>query len=60
MEELKEIEHRIEEAETLEDVNRITDDLERIVWGDVSIDEAKEIDRLFQLLHKKTLTVKVS
>jgi len=60
MKALDEIKQRIEEAETLEEVNRITDDLERIVWGDVSIDEAKEIDHLFQLLHKKTLTVKVS
>ena len=60
MERLDEIEKRIEEAKTLADVNRILDDLEKIVRGEVSIEEALRIDELMEKLHKKTLAVKVA
>ncbi len=60
MTKLHEIEKRIEKAETLAEVNRILDDIEKIVRGEVSIEEALRIDKLMEKLHKKTLTVKVA
>ena len=60
MTKLHEIEKRIEKAETLADVNRILDDIEKIVRGEVSIEEAWRIDELMEKLRKKTLTVKVA
>ena len=60
MTKLQEIEERIEKAKTLADVNRILDDIEKIVRGEVSIEEAWRIDELMEKLRKKTLTVKVA
>ena len=60
MKNLDVIEKRIEKAKTLAEVNKILDDLEKIVRGEVSIDEAWRIDEMMEKLRKKTLTVKVA
>jgi len=53
------IKERIEDAETLKDIDKIIEEIHKIVLSEVSLDEAMQIDDLLSVVRKKALSVKV-
>ncbi len=58
MDKLDYLEGRIEEAKTLQEMNRIIAEIQEIVFEGVSIEDAKRIDDLMAVVRKKILTVR--
>lgn len=57
---IKEIKRKIDEAETLIEINKILDKIEQIWKQDLTMAEAIELDEALRSLNKKILTAKVS